>query len=60
MENVMLDVKECSDYLNISVSLLRKLVKRKEIPHNRVGIKILFSRNEIDKWIRNNQINNEY
>lgn len=58
MNNVMLDIKECSDYLNISVSLIRKLVKRKEIPHNRIGIKILFSKNEIDKWIRDNQINN--
>lgn len=59
MNSVMLDIKECSDYLNISVSLIRKLVKRKEIPHNRIGIKILFSKNEIDKWIRDNQINNE-
>lgn len=60
MNNVMLDIKELSNYLNISVSLIRKLIRKKEIPHNRIGIKILFSKNEIDKWIKDNQINNEY
>lgn len=57
MRNVMLNVKELSDYLNISVSLVRKLVKKGELPHNRLGAKILFSKMEIDKWLLDHQIN---
>ncbi len=59
MCNVMLNVKELSEYLNISVSLVRKLVKKGELPHNRLGVKILFSKVEIDKWLLDHQINKE-
>lgn len=57
MGNVMLDVKELSEYLNISVSLVRKLVRKGELPHNRLGAKILFSKLEIDRWLLDHQIN---
>lgn len=57
MCNVMLDVKGLSEYLNISVSLVRKLVKSGDLPHNRLGVKILFSKMEIDKWLLDHQIN---
>lgn len=59
MRNVMLNVKELSEYLNISVSLVRKLVRKGELPHNRLGAKILFSKMEIDKWLLDHQINKE-
>lgn len=57
MCNVMLDVKGLSEYLNISVSLVRKLVRKGELPHNRLGVKILFSKMEIDRWLLDHQIN---
>lgn len=57
MCNVFLTVKGLSDYLNISVSLVRKLVKKGELPHNRLGAKILFSKSEIDRWLLDHQIN---
>lgn len=59
MCNVMLDVKELSEYLNISVSLVRKLVRNGELPHNRLGAKILFSKSKIDRWLLDHQINKE-
>lgn len=59
MCNVFLDVKGLSEYLNISVSLVRKLVRKGELPHNRLGAKILFSKMEIDKWLLDHQINKE-
>ncbi len=58
MCNVMLDVKGLSEYLNISVSLVRKLVRNGDLPHNRLGVKILFSKMEIDRWLLDHQINN--
>lgn len=36
MCNVFLSVRGLSEYLNISVSLVRKLVKKGELPHNRL------------------------
>lgn len=59
MCNVFLDVKGLSEYLNISVSLVRKLVRKGELPHNRLGAKILFSKMEIDKWLLDHQTNKE-
>ena len=59
MCNVMLDVKELSEYLNISVSIVRKLVRNGELPHNRLGAKILFSKSKIDRWLLDHQINKE-
>lgn len=59
MCNVFLSVRGLSEYLNISVSLVRKLVKKGELPHNRLGAKILFSKSEIDRWLLGHQINKE-
>lgn len=55
MNSIMFDIKECSNYLNISVALLRKLIRKNEIPYNRIGAKLLFSKIEIDKWLKENQ-----
>lgn len=60
MNSIMLDVKQLSEYLNVSISMIRKLVRKKEIPFNRMGVKLLFSKNEIDKWLMENQNNIEY
>lgn len=60
MSNNMFDVKQLSEYLNVSVSLIRKLIRKKEIPFNRIGVKLLFSKVEIDRWLKENQVNNDY
>lgn len=55
MASNMLDVKQLSEYLNISISLIRKLVRNKDIPYNRIGVKLLFSKSEIDNWLKESQ-----
>lgn len=55
MNNVMFDIRDLSQYLNVSISLIRKLIRGKKIPYNRIGTKLLFSKNEIDKWLIKNQ-----
>ena len=57
MNGNLLDIKDLSVYLCVSISLLRKLVKRNEIPYNKIGAKIMFQKSEIDKWLRDNQVN---
>ena len=44
-----LDKKKAADYLDISVSNLEKRLK--EIPHFRLGQKVLFKRSELDVWM---------
>lgn len=59
MVSNMLDVKQLSEYLNISISLIRKLVRKNEIPHNKIGAKLLFPKSDIDIWLKNNQNGSE-
>lgn len=54
----VLNVKELKDYLSISESTVRKLVREKKIPHFRIASKILFDQDVIDKWLDEQQKDN--
>ena len=45
------DIKSLSNYLKISISEVRKLVREKKIPNFRLGNKIMFDLVEINKWV---------
>ena len=49
-----LTLKETSGYLNVSVHLLYRLVETKQIPHTRIGRKILFDRQKLERFIDEN------
>lgn len=55
MNSIILNIKQLSEYLNTSISMIRKLVRKKEIPFNRIGVKLMFQKSEIDKWLKENQ-----
>jgi len=57
MERIIFNVKEVTKYLSVSESTIRKLVRKKKIPHFRILSKILFDKEQVDKWINNSQIN---
>ena len=59
MSSIMFNVKELAEYLNISESFLRKLIRFGKIPYNKLGAKLLFSKVEIDKWLLEQQNNNQ-
>ena len=42
---------EVADYLNCSVSTVRRLVMKGRIPHFRLGKLVRFRRNDIDTWL---------
>ena len=54
MQKRFLTIKETSEYLNLSTSLLYKLVERKQVPHTRIGRKILFDRQRLERFIDEN------
>ena len=55
----ILNVKEIKDYLSISESTIRKLIREKKIPYFRIFSKILLDKDEIDKWIDDKQTGNK-
>ena len=53
--NQMLTVKELSNYLCVSESTIRKMVREYKIPFIRILSKILFDKSKIDFWIETEQ-----
>lgn len=51
MERVTLNVKETAEYLGISKDSLYALVREKGVPCVRVGRRILFRKETIDRWM---------
>lgn len=51
MQKNICNIKELSIYLQTSIPQIKKLVREKKIPHFRVGNRIKFDLNEINKWI---------
>ena len=54
MSDVLRDNEVC-ELLGISRNALRRLSKARGFPFTRVGIKRVYLRSEITKWIRSNQ-----
>ena len=53
----MLTVRELADYLCVSESTIRKMVRESRIPFIKIISKILFNKSVIDNWIESNQVN---
>ena len=49
------NIKELSNYLKISPSEIRKLVRQNKIPYFRVGNRIKFEKERINEWIEDLQ-----
>ena len=49
------NIRELSNYLKISPSEIRKLVRQNQIPYFRVGNRIKFEKEKINEWIENLQ-----
>ena len=49
-----LSVKELSDYIGLSPSKIRQLVKEDRIPYNRIDGSYRFNTNKIDLWLQSN------
>ena len=57
-KKIVFSVDELSDYLHVSKSSIRKMVRTKEIPFFRILSIIFFDKEIIDIWIKNQQISN--
>ena len=51
MTKKICDIKELSNYLNVSVAFVRKQISARSIPYYKIGNRIMFDINEINEWI---------
>lgn len=54
--NIIFNIEEVAQYLKCSISCVRSLVRKKEIPYFRIGNRLNFKKDTIDMWIRNQEI----
>lgn len=54
-ERRLLTVRELAEYLCVSESTVRKMVRESRIPFTKILSKILFNKSIIDDWLVNNQ-----
>ena len=47
----ILDIKQLSNYLQVSISEIRKLVRQSNIPYFRIGNRLKFDLANINLWI---------
>ena len=47
----ILDIKQLSTYLQVSISEIRKLVRQRNIPYFRIGNRLKFDLANINLWI---------
>lgn len=52
---IVFNVEELSNYLHISQSSIRKLIREKKIPYYRILSRIFFDKESIDMWIKNQE-----
>ena len=52
----LLSQAELLIYLQISRTTLYKLIKKDEIPHMRLGRKLLFRKKDIDAWLETKRV----
>lgn len=55
---MLLTIKEVSNILKISESTLYRWVHKKVIPFVKIGGKLLFDEDEIQKYIKKNSVSN--
>lgn len=51
----MIDVNECAQILGLSVSTLRKMCMRKEIPYHKLGRMVRFYKPDLINWLKKNK-----
>ena len=54
----IMNVKEVAEYLSCSESKIRNMTRDKEIPYFRIGSKINFNKETIDRWVNGQEIRN--
>lgn len=52
LQDESFDVDQAAAHLNVSSDTLRTLVRKRQIPHFRIGVQIFFKKMALDAWIK--------
>jgi excisionase family DNA binding protein len=52
LDRKTITAQEAADYIGVCIDTIYTMVRQKEIPHVRVRRRILFNRDTIDSWMR--------
>jgi excisionase family DNA binding protein len=55
-QDILLTRKELMDYLKIKQGTLRKLMLRNEFPYFKLERRVLFRKDDIDKWLESKRV----
>lgn len=55
MDSNVLSAKQAANYLGISYWLILELVRKKEIPHTKLGSKIIFRKDSLNNYLLENE-----
>lgn len=56
LKDILLTRRELMDYLRIKPSTLRKLMLRNEFPYFKLERRVLFRKDDIDKWLESKRV----
>ena len=51
-----LSVRELSGYLGLAEVTIYKMVRERRIPHVRIGRRIVFTRDQIQEWLKEREV----
>ena len=55
-KDILLTRRELMDYIRIKPSTLRKLMLRNEFPYFKLERRVLFRKDDIDKWLESKRV----
>jgi excisionase family DNA binding protein len=56
MDRQTITVKEAASYIGVSKDLVYQLVREGKLPHVKVGRRILFRKEVLDRWMNNQEV----
>ncbi|MBB6446510.1 helix-turn-helix domain-containing protein [Bacillus benzoevorans] len=57
MQRKTMTAQEIANYIGVSTDTIYTMVKQKQIPHVRIRRRIFFSKETIDKWMKDQEEN---
>lgn len=55
MAKELCSIDKISEYLDVSIPFIRKLVRAKMIPHYKIGNRLKFDIKEINEWVESHR-----
>jgi excisionase family DNA binding protein len=56
MDKLTINAKELSELLGVSIDTIYKMTREKEIPYVPLGRRVLYRRESIEQWLKENEL----